>query len=78
MTPLLLTLASLTPGDGGPGGGAAREPVAVDFGGVWDVTFCRKGEEPRRMALGAGGFGPAASGSTLAGRVSCAQTPAAT
>jgi hypothetical protein len=29
MMPLLLTLASLTPGDGGPGGGAAREPVAV-------------------------------------------------
>jgi hypothetical protein len=27
MTPLLLTLASLTPGDGGPGGRAAREPV---------------------------------------------------
>jgi hypothetical protein len=27
MTPLLLTLASLTPDDGGPGGGAAREPV---------------------------------------------------
>ena len=29
MTPLLLTLASLTPGDGGPGGGAARAPVEV-------------------------------------------------
>ena len=27
MTPLLLTLASLTPGDGGPVGGAARAPV---------------------------------------------------
>jgi hypothetical protein len=32
MTPLLLTLASLTPGDGGPGGGAAREAVAVMLG----------------------------------------------
>jgi hypothetical protein len=32
MTPLLLTLASLTPGDGGPGVGAAREPVAVRLG----------------------------------------------
>jgi hypothetical protein len=27
MTPLLLTLATLTSGDGGPGGGAARAPV---------------------------------------------------
>jgi hypothetical protein len=27
MTPLLLTLAGLTPGDGGPVGGAARAPV---------------------------------------------------
>jgi hypothetical protein len=27
MTRLLLTLPSLTPGDGGPGGGATREPV---------------------------------------------------
>jgi len=32
MTPLLLTLASLTPGDGGPGGGAAREAVAWKLG----------------------------------------------
>jgi len=32
MTPLLLTLASLTPGDGGPGSGAAREAVAVKVG----------------------------------------------
>jgi hypothetical protein len=32
MTPLLLTLASLTPGDGGPGGGAAQAPVTVTLG----------------------------------------------
>ena len=32
MTPLLLTLASLTPGDGGPGGGAAREAVVWKLG----------------------------------------------
>ncbi len=28
MTPLLLTLAGILPGDGGPAGGAGREPVA--------------------------------------------------
>jgi hypothetical protein len=32
MTPLLMTLAGILPGDGGPGGGAAREPVAVKLG----------------------------------------------
>jgi hypothetical protein len=32
MTPLLLTLAGIISGDGGSGGGAAREPVAVKLG----------------------------------------------
>jgi hypothetical protein len=32
MMPLLLTLAGMLPGDGGPGGRAARAPVAVRLG----------------------------------------------
>ena len=52
MTPLLLTLASLTPGDGGPGGTGAREAVAVageqllPFEGTWEGTWEGHGERP--------------------------------
>jgi hypothetical protein len=42
MPALLLTLASLTPGDSGPGGGAAREAVRVSFAGKWEGTVHQK------------------------------------
>jgi hypothetical protein len=38
MTPVLLALASLTPGDGGPGGETPRAPVVARFPGAWEGT----------------------------------------
>jgi hypothetical protein len=39
MAGIVLALAGLTPGDGGPGIGAARAPVEVSFVGKWEGTL---------------------------------------
>ena len=39
MAGIVLALAGLTAGDGGPGTGAARAPVAASFGGWWEGSF---------------------------------------
>jgi hypothetical protein len=39
MTGIILALAGLTCGDGGPGMGVARAPVAVNFDGNWQGTL---------------------------------------
>jgi hypothetical protein len=62
MTPLLLTLANLTPGDGGPGGGAAGEPVAVKLGEGFTGYIRPPGGPLCPVRLGGGGLGRAAVG----------------
>ncbi len=46
-TEIGLALAALTPGDGGVGVGAAREPLARRFAGEWEGEWCFGSQEGR-------------------------------
>jgi hypothetical protein len=47
MTGVVLALAGLTCGDGGPGMGAARESLARSFAGLWEGAWCFRSQEGR-------------------------------